>query len=106
MIKNFFLAISFIFVFGCATEIVYVDKLIRPEIPKLVTLSRPDISKLSFDIVDQNGLQLYCTDADGIDFVRSNQWKLQQTIKSYEEMIKTYNKFYADYEQKRTAIEK
>ena len=88
---------------GCGEKIVYVNNYIRPEIPQLKTLARPDLSKNKFDILHQNGLQYYCIDGSSVVSMRKDRWKLQDTIKNYEKMIKVYDNFYQDYEAKRNA---
>lgn len=88
---------------GCSEKIVYVNNYIRPEIPQMQTLARPDLGKIKFDILTQNELQYYCTSVNGVEIIRTNQWGLQDSIKSYEKMIKVYDNFYRDYEAKRNA---
>lgn len=91
------LAIGLISLVLCSSCTHTKYKFIKPELPTLVKLERPELHKIEAELVGE----LYCLTYVECLGLQQNEVMLQNLIEQYEMQIEEYNEFVEEYSQEK-----
>lgn len=85
-------------------RLIYKDKIIYPDLPKLEIIKNYKIKELELSLYEIDNTTLYClNDNDTIELIK-NIDKYKEIIQYYENIISDYDLFYNEYQLKRNNV--